>query len=108
MPNIDENIPTGGLPAPTPPTGGLPAGPTPPGTAPIGPVTPEAPANKEMEWGKVDAVIVKAKEAFLAGSSLSDVIDSLIATLTDIKAAETELGGLGEGGLPMVPPEEDQ
>lgn len=53
--------------------------------------------DKEAEWEKVDAVIAKAKESFIdGGSTFSDVIDSLIATLQDMKEAKSgPMGGLG-------------
>jgi len=69
--------------------------------------------DREANWAKVDAIVVKAKESYIVGgSSLNDVLDSLIATLTDMKTAEAPgMRGLGEGpGMefpPEVPPEEE-
>lgn len=69
--------------------------------------------NKEVEWEKVDAVIAKAKESYIdGGSTFNDVIDSLIATLEDMKAAKSgPMGGLGvsepEMNLPAQGSEEE-
>lgn len=62
--------------------------------------------DREATWAKVDAVVAKAKDSYITGgSSLSDVIDSLIATLTDMKTAEAPgLAGLGEGPEMEFPP----
>lgn len=59
-------------------------------------VNPEQ--NKEAIWQQVDAVYNAARKAYLQGSLFPDVIDSLVATLQEIKNTETQnLGGLGEG-----------
>lgn len=70
----------------------------------------KAPAeNKQATWAKIEAVFNAAKIAYMTkNASLADVIDSLTATLTDIKTAETQnLGGLGQGAqmeeLPAPP-----
>lgn len=60
------------------------------------PATPEQ--NKEAVWQKVDVVYSAARKAYLEGSLFPDVIDSLTATLLEIKDNETQqLGGLGGG-----------
>jgi hypothetical protein len=52
--------------------------------------------NKEAVWQKIDLVYSAARKAYLQGSLLPDVIDSFVATLLEIKDAETQqLGGLG-------------
>jgi hypothetical protein len=53
--------------------------------------------QKQIVWGKVDAVYNAAKEAFFHGTStIDDVLLSLITTLQEIKSNETQnLGGLG-------------
>lgn len=52
--------------------------------------------NKEAVWQQVDVVYNAARKAFLQGSLFPDVIDSLVATLQEIKNTETQnLGGLG-------------
>lgn len=63
--------------------------------------------DKQAIWAKIETVYNAAKTAYLTkGSSLSDVIDSLISTLMDIETNETQsLGGLGQNtpqmeGLP--------
>lgn len=63
--------------------------------------------DKQATWAKVEAVYTAAKTAYLTkGSTLKDVIDSLISTLMDIEINETQnLGGLGQNtpqmeGLP--------
>ena len=70
-----------------------------------------APAeDKNAEWEKVDAVFAKAKESYLNGSMFSDVIDTLIATLGEMKNLKTEpMGGLGVGGQEMnLPPDQGE
>lgn len=77
--------------------------------------TPGPAEDKETNWAKIDAVVTTAKESYITGGvSLSDVIDGLIATLTDMKAAEAPgLAGLGTRpemafpAGPAVPPEEE-
>lgn len=52
--------------------------------------------NNEAIWQQVDIVYNAARKAFLQGSLFPDVIDSLVATLQEIKNTETQnLGGLG-------------
>lgn len=53
--------------------------------------------NKDEAWKKVEAVFNAAKSAFIdKNSPFADVLDSLIATLMDIRAVEKQnLGGLG-------------
>jgi hypothetical protein len=53
--------------------------------------------NKDESWKKVEAVFNAAKSAFLEKNSpFADVLDSLIATLMDIRAADKQgLGGMG-------------
>lgn len=62
--------------------------------------------NKQATWAKIEAVYLAAKQAYLTkGSSLANVLDSLSATLTDIKNAETQgMGGLGQGQPEMELP----
>lgn len=67
----------------------------------------KAPAeNKQAAWAKIDAVYNAAKTAYMTkGASLANVLDSLTATLTDIKNAETQgMGGLGAGQPEMELP----
>lgn len=54
-------------------------------------------SNKDEAWKKVEAVFNAAKSAFMEkGSPFADVLDSLIATLMDIRAADKQgLGGMG-------------
>ena len=61
---------------------------------------PESPEqNKEAIWQKIEAVYTAAKEAYLQGTSLEDVLNSFIATVQEIKDTETQsLGGLGTEG----------
>lgn len=76
------------------------------------PVTPQAslkkaPAeDKQAIWAKVEAVYNAAKTAYLTkGATLANVLDSLTATLTDIKNSETQaMGGLGAGQPEMELP----
>jgi len=53
--------------------------------------------NKDETWKKVEAVFNAAKSSFLdKNAPIEDVLDSLIATLMDIRAAEKQgLGGMG-------------
>ena len=53
--------------------------------------------NKDETWKKVEAVFNAAKSAFIdKNSPFADVLDSLIATLMDIRAADKQgLGGMG-------------
>ncbi len=53
--------------------------------------------NKDEAWKKVEAVFNAAKNAFIdKNSPFADVLDSLIATLMDIRAAEKQgLSGMG-------------
>lgn len=53
--------------------------------------------NKDEAWKKVEAVFNAAKSAFIdKNSPFADVLDSLIATLMDIRAADKQgLGGMG-------------
>ena len=74
----------------------------------------KAPAvDKQATWAKVEAVFTAAKTAYMTkNASLADVLDSLTATLTDIKTAETQnMGGLGQGAqmeeLPAPPAPEE-
>jgi len=76
------------------------------------PAPPAAPAQdeaktKEATWAKVDAVIVAAKKAFMGGSTLADILGSMIGTFQDMQTEETQqLGGLQQQGmeLPAPPP----
>lgn len=62
--------------------------------------------NKQATWAKIDAVYNAAKTAYMTkGATLANVLDSLTATLTDIKNAETQgMGGLGAGQPEMELP----
>lgn len=62
--------------------------------------------DKQAIWAKIDAVYNAAKTAYLTkGATLVNVLDSLTATLTDIKTAETQgMGGLGAGQPEMELP----
>ncbi|MDD2822807.1 MAG: hypothetical protein PHQ59_01875 [Candidatus Daviesbacteria bacterium] len=83
------------------------------------PATPQASLkkapveNKQATWAKIEAVYTAAKTAYLTkGATLVNVLDSLTATLTDIKNAETQgMGGLGQGQpemeLPATPAPEE-
>lgn len=68
--------------------------------------------NKDESWKKVDAVFNAAKNSFLEkDSTFEDVLDSLIATLMDIRAAgKPAMGGMGMGNpemdLPPAPQDE--
>lgn len=65
--------------------------------APAAPKSPEE--NKEAIWQKIESVYNAAKEAYLQGTSLEDVLNSFIATVQEIKDTETQnLGGLGTEG----------
>ncbi len=79
------------------------------GSAKIG-FKPAPAEDKATEWDKVDAVFAKAKESYLNGSTFSDVIDTLIATLGEMKSLKTEpMGGLGVGGQEMnLPPDQGE
>lgn len=58
-----------------------------------------SPENKQATWAKVEVVVNAAKDAYFnKGATLADVVDSLVATLMDFRASETQkLGGLGAG-----------
>lgn len=62
--------------------------------------------NKQATWAKIEAVYTAAKTAYLTkGATLVNVLDSLTATLADIKNAETQgMGGLGQGQPEMELP----
>ncbi|QLG69730.1 MAG: hypothetical protein CH104c_0499 [Candidatus Woesebacteria bacterium] len=62
--------------------------------------------DKQATWAKIEAVYNAAKTAYLTkGATLANVLDSLSATLTDIKNAETQgMGGLGAGQPEMELP----
>ena len=79
------------------------------GTEKVG-FKPAPEEDKDKEWEKVDAIFAKAKESYLNGSTFSDVIDTLIATLGEMKSLKTEpMGGLGVGGQEMnLPPEQGE
>ncbi len=62
--------------------------------------------DKQATWAKIDAVYNAAKTAYLTkGATLANVLDSLSATLIDIKNAQTQgMGGLGSGQPEMELP----
>lgn len=66
--------------------------------------TPQASnTNDTQAWDKVDAVFVAARNALYQGqSNFLEVLDSLIATLQDMRENEVRpLGGLGTGKQKM-------
>lgn len=70
------------------------------------------PGSEDMDarWEKVESIVSAAKEAYTSGnSSFGAVVESMIATLQDLRASEEgqgEMGGLGVGGPEMaLPPE---
>lgn len=62
--------------------------------------------DKQATWAKIEAVYTAAKTAYLTkGATLVNVLDSLSATLADIKNTETQgMGGLGAGQPQMELP----
>ena len=76
------------------------------GAAPAAMLKQAPVADKNATWAKVDAVFNAAKMAYLGGkSTLTNVLDSLAATLTDMSAAEQQgMGGLGAGQPEMELP----
>lgn len=66
--------------------------------------------DKAKKWIKIQGIFNAAHKAYVLGnSSLQDVLDSLIATLMDFKASETQkLGGLGQNPQMDIPAPSDQ
>ena len=63
----------------------------------------------EKEWEKIDAIVTAAKKAYDEGTPLSDVIRTLIETLTALQnETNDKLGGLGVGGPEMDLPEDSE
>lgn len=71
----------------------------------------KAPAeDKAKKWIQIQGIFNAAHKAYvLSSSSLQDVLDSLIATLMDFKASETQkLGGLGQNAQMDLPAQPEQ
>ena len=76
----------------------------------------QKPVNQNAEdvddnWKKVESVIGAAKEVYQSGkASFGDIVETMIATLQDLLASETDgsaMGGLYSGPQMNIPAEPD-